>query len=642
MTTLIRLMGEFYVGDSPIEHTLKGKKNQAIVAYLAYHLGEPVDRDTLANLLWGGDELSAARASLRQALATIRRALPEGALRTQGRLPYLDAESVAVDVRVGASLEAISHEVIRGPWLEGFSVNAPAFEAWMKTERDQVHADLIAHLSAQADTQKQDGDAEGAIETLQLALRLDDTSEQLYRELVALHRQAGDPVQAMRIFRQAQTILATKLSVEPSPALNELVKDLDVGLASLPAHQMSGASRKAVLPAIGVLPFANLSAASDDDVLADGMTDELINLLSQSASWRVASRHSSVALKTTLMDVKEVGQALGVNYVVEGSIRRLKDMLRVSVRLVGVDDGLNLWSQKYERALSDIFEVQDEVAEAISQAIKNRLGFAERERIRHTPPSQLDAWSLLIKAQQVIVVDRESRDLQRSLVMDALDVDPDYPRAHAFLAMVLFVGVGRGYAAEPKADFALGLKHADIALAGGPFDVVVLRNCAGGYAAVGKSEMARKIVMRVYDITRVPDPLLVSVLMWHGELDQAIQHCQAIVDGLDPELSTGPGELRPRALLGNLHMLQGRYEEALMYAERDLAENPTNYFAHVNIANVLGFLGQKEAAQKAWSDAQSLVPELTLEAFHRGYQEVCTESSVADGFVNGLISAGIH
>ena len=261
------------------------------------------------------------------------------------------------------------------------------------------------------------------------------------------------------------------------------------------------------------------------------------------------------------------------------------------MRLVSVEDGLNLWSHKYERALAEIFEVQDEVAESISQAIKNRLGFAERERVRHTPPSQLDAWSLLVKAQQVIVVDHDTRELQRSLALNALEVDPDYPRAHAFLAMILFVGVGRGYAVEPKADFALALKHSDIAIAGAPFDVVVLRNCAGGYAAVGRAEMARKLVMRVYDMTRVPDPLLVSVLMWHGELNQALEHCQTIVDGLDPELSTGPGELRPRALLGNLHMLHGRYDEALMYAERDLNENPSNYFAHVNLANVLGLFG---------------------------------------------------
>ena len=115
-----------------------------------------------------------------------------------------------------------------------------------------------------------------------------------------------------------------------------------------------------------------------------------------------------------------------------------------------------------------------------------------------------------------------------------------------------------------------------------------------------------------------------------------------IRDRLDPELSTGPGELRPRALLGNLHMLQGRYEEALSYAERDLDENPSNYFAHVNLANVLGYLGQADAAQQAWLDAQAIVPDLSVELFHRGYQGVCTDASVADGFVNGLIAAGIQ
>ena len=640
MSVAIRLMGEFYVNDSPIEQTLKGRKNQAILAYLAHHLGDPVDRDTLTRLLWPEDEPGAAKASLRQALATIRRALPEGAVAMQGRLPYLDPKIVSVDVSPNVPLQ---HEtfgtLVRGPWLDGFSVRSPAFEEWLSAERATVHTAVLDQLHRYAVELKSNGEGEQALEVLQRALWLDDTSETLYREIIELHRQLGHPVEAMQVFQHASAALASKLSMEPSNALQKLVEDLELG--SEHRTGVVATTRKAILPAIGVLPFVNLSAESDDDVLADGMTDELINLLSQSSSWRVASRHSSVALKNTLMDVKEVGQALGVNYVVEGSTRRHKKALRLTVRLVGVEDGLNLWSHRYECALSDIFELQDEVAESISQAIKNRLGFVERERVRHTPPSQLDAWSLLIKAQQVIVVDRESRDLQRALAMNALEVDPDYPRAHAFLAMILFVGVGRGYAATSKADFALGLKHADIALASAPFDVVVLRSCAGGYAAVGRSEMARKLVMRVYDMTRVPDTLLVSVLMWNGELEQAEQHCQSIVDGLAPELSTGPAELRPRALLGNLHMLQGRYQEALPYAERDLVENPSNYFAHVNLANVLGYLGQSEEAARTWADACALVPELSITLFHRGYQEVCTDDAVAAGFVNGLLAAGI-
>ena len=208
MTTAIRLMGEFYVGDAPVERSLKGPKNQAVLAYLAHHLGKPVDRDVLARLLWPEDDISAAKASLRQALANVRRALPDGSITMHGRLPALNPENVSVDVTSNVPIQPEAFGVlVRGPWLDDFSVRSEAFEKWMSTERTAVHTEVTRCLSDYARALKADGHYEKALEVLQRALWLDETSELLYRETIELHRQLGQTVEAMQVFQTASAAL---------------------------------------------------------------------------------------------------------------------------------------------------------------------------------------------------------------------------------------------------------------------------------------------------------------------------------------------------------------------------------------------------------------------------------------------------
>lgn len=628
----LQLCGPFEADGEPIEKRVAGRKNQAIVARLAYSVGEPVDREELSLLLWPDAGNAKQRASLRQALAVVRRSLPNGALVMVDSKPMLDPAMVHVDLK--ETLDAVStfnregmlkaSGRYQGGLLPDFRSKSEVFDHWLEQSRMTVRVRVLDGLHDALALADQD--TEFAIGLCQTLLSIDEQQPAVHQQLIRLLAETGDTVRAQQHITHFRTLFDRTDQSEHEGLAEE---DGDEG------------TRRAVLPSIAVLPFTTVANEPDDRVIAEGMTEELISLLGQGRNWRVAARNTSFAYQHRNIDVRQVGTELGVSYVLEGAVRRAGNRLRLNVQLSGTHDGLLIWSGRYDRAFEEIYDLQDEMVLAILQAVKNRIGFAERARVRKARRESLDAWGLVLKAQQIIVVDVATRELQKDLIREALSIDPEFARAHSYFASVLFVSVGRGFSDDPKGDYALASKHAEFALASAPSDVVVIRNCAGGYAAVGQSEPARKLALQAYALTRTPDPLLVSVLMWSGEIDEAMRHCQAIVAGLNPDFSTAPGELRPRSLLGNLHMLRREFEDALPLAELDLAENPGNYFSHVNIANLYGYLDDGPRAQAAWTQAKGLVPTLTVASFQSGYESVCTDQSVAERFVAGLRQVGL-
>ena len=678
----IHLFGEFelQIGGRPV--ALKGAKPQALLAWLAAGLNKTHPRDRLTGMFWGDHGESNARTNLRQALSALRRVLPADTLVTDGDGLRLASEDLWVDVVEFARLVRSSSiadrwqaaSIYDGDLLDGFRAKAPAFEDWLLLEREAYRRtvyELLEGLLAEPEIQR---DPSRGIEVCGRLLNIDPTNEQIHRQLMRFYAQAGRTSSALRQFKVCEDALQRELNTAPALETVQLmraIKSGEVGAETLEqpppgtssqspsptptsaaqpmvdldseaqADSGSAADRSPRLPSIIVLPFASMSSDAEHGYLADGMTEELINMLANCVNWRVTARNTSFKFKDKNVDVRDLGKDLGVDYVVEGSIRRVADRIRVTAQLVNTTDGTHIWSDRYDRPLTEIFDVQDEVVHAIFRVLRNRIGFAERERVRRTPSANLDAWGLLVKAGQVRVRDARTRDEQRELIRAALAIDADYPRAHAFLASVVYTSVGRGSSSDPKGDLQLGRRHYEAALANGHTDILVLKLCAGGMAAIGDSRQAMDLAERAYALARTPDPLLVAVLMWNGRLAEAQRHCEAIVDQLPPGLPTSPGELRPVALLGNIHMLQGNLDMALDYGRQDAAANPDNFFSYVNLANVLGLRGELDAARDQWASAQELVPGLTREAFILGYRRVMTTEKMADLFGAGLAAAGI-
>ena len=145
-------------------------------------------------------------------------------------------------------------------------------------------------------------------------------------------------------------------------------------------------------PSVAVLPFVNLSADAEQEFFADGMTEDIITGLSRFRSLFVIARNSTFAYKGKSPDVREVARDLGVRYILEGSVRRRGERVRITGQLIDAGTGNHIWAERYDRELEDIFAVQDEVTEAIVAAIAPEIGDVERERAQRKPPDRLDAW----------------------------------------------------------------------------------------------------------------------------------------------------------------------------------------------------------------------------------------------------------
>ncbi len=191
-------------------------------------------------------------------------------------------------------------------------------------------------------------------------------------------------------------------------------------------------------PSIAVLPFSNLSSDPEQDFFADGMTEDVITLLSTVPDLFVIARNSTFEYKGKSPDVHEVATALGVRYVLEGAVRKMGNRIRVTAQLVDALSGNQIWGERYDRDLDDIFAVQDELAQGIVGAAQSRLLVAESGRASRKPTNKLDAWGNLVKARiTMYAYRRQDMDAAEPFVRRALKIQPDYAPAHALLSLIL-------------------------------------------------------------------------------------------------------------------------------------------------------------------------------------------------------------
>ncbi len=167
-------------------------------------------------------------------------------------------------------------------------------------------------------------------------------------------------------------------------------------------------------PSVAVLPFTNLSGDAAQDYLSDGITEDIINELSCFSGLSVIARHSSFSFKAKAIDVREIGRQLGVRYIVEGSVRRFGDRIRISAQLVDAESGVQRWTERFDRALGDVFAVQDEITQAIVRIVVSYLGAAEQERVARKPTNSWTTYDLLMQG------DGEWRALEQRWAIQAL------------------------------------------------------------------------------------------------------------------------------------------------------------------------------------------------------------------------------
>jgi TolB-like protein/cytochrome c-type biogenesis protein CcmH/NrfG len=199
-------------------------------------------------------------------------------------------------------------------------------------------------------------------------------------------------------------------------------------------------------PAIAVLPFLNMSDDPEQEYFSDGISEDLITSLSKLRWFFVIARNSSFTYKGRAVNIRQVAEELGVNYVIEGSVRKGGDRVRVTAQLNDVVTGSHVWAERYDRNLADIFHMQDEITESIVAAIEPQLYAAENFRARRRPPGSVDAWSLVMRAlSHHWRLTREDNVIAQSLLEEAIRIDPNYGQALGVLASNHTFGIYMGW-----------------------------------------------------------------------------------------------------------------------------------------------------------------------------------------------------
>ncbi len=439
----IRLLGGFELRSSHGHDAAPpGRKVRALLTCLALSPGKPWPREKLMALLWSDRGEEQARASLRQALAESRRALGEPSpLRTEHDAVSLDPAMIAVDAieferlaKAGRLDEAAA--LYRGPLLDGHGVRDGAFEDWLLVERTRLHdlaVDVLDRFTA-----SRSGDA--AIETAQRLLQLDPAREETHRLLMRLYAAAGQRAQALRQYQHCRDTLQRELQERPDIETERLCRQIQD--ETMPALETRATAAKpdptpppGSKPSIAVLPFTNLSGDPEQQYFSDGITEDIITELSRFRSLFVIARNSSFQFRDQAVDVRRVGRELGVQYVVEGSIRRSGERLRVATQLIEAETGNHIWAERYDRDLHDIFAVQDELAHAVAATVSGRIDMAGGERSARLSPASLKAYDLHLRAKACyLTFTKSGNEHARILAQEALAVDPMNAPIKAFYA----------------------------------------------------------------------------------------------------------------------------------------------------------------------------------------------------------------
>ena len=365
-------------------------------------------------------------------------------------------------------------------------------------------------------------------------------------------------------------------------------------------------------PSIAVLPFVNLSGDAEQDYFADGMVEDIITALSHIRWMFVIARNSSFAFKGQSNDVKTIGRELGVRYVLEGSVRRAADRVRITGQLIDAASGGHLWAERYEGALGDVFALQDRITESVVGAIAQELERAEIQRSKRKPTGSLDAYDYFLRGMADFHSGGpEAIDQATGHFRHAISLDPDYASAYGMAAWCLFWRRLNGWSADPDADTADGARLARRAVDLGKSDAVALTR--GGHAL---AHFTRDLDTGIDFLDRalVLNPNLAAAWflsgylnVWAGQPDEAIKRFEQAMrlSPLDSEM------FRMQSGIAMAHLIAGRFEAACSWAEKAFRDVPHFVMSAAVIASSCALSGRLDDARRAARDLLDLDPTLT-------------------------------
>ncbi len=433
------------------------RKNQALLSYLATRSDTLITRDTLCGLLWPDSADEQARASLRQALSGLRRALgtagealvSDGAAisLTTGRLQSDLAAFAQSSEDVSISGLQAAAELYRGDFLEGFPQVSPEFDRWLDAERGALRSKFSAVLLRLSDAYEAERRIEDMIGVGQKLIALDPLQEHVHRRLMSAYRIQGRHDAALRQFDTLRQILSDQLGVDPEKPTLDLVRDIRAErqkggplapppVAPEPAVPVTEGPVAPLRPSIGILKFRGFPQGSDAGLMGEGISEDLTIDLSREASLLVISRQSSFQIDEDTMSPHDIGAQLGVKFYVSGSVRVFGQKLRVTAHLVNCATGHEVWAERYDRDLDDYFTIQSEISRTVSATVADRVAADLLEQSGTQRVETLESYQIVLRGiNEVHRFRAEAYDAAVALFEEAERRTPGYGRALGWLAL---------------------------------------------------------------------------------------------------------------------------------------------------------------------------------------------------------------
>jgi adenylate cyclase len=422
----------------------------------------------------------------------------------------------------------------------------------------------------------------------------------------------GGIVVSSRVKEDAAGKMALETDDLGEPALKNIA-------AKIRAYRvrLSAAERPALAlpdkPSLVVLPFQNMSGDAEQDYFADGMVEDITTALSRVRSLFVIARNSAFTYKGKAVDIRQVSRELGVRYVLEGSVRKAGNRVRITGQLIDATTGAHLWADRFDGALDDIFDLQDRVTASVAGAIEPQLERAEIERAQRKPTHSLDAHDHFLRGMAIYYEFKVARFREAcDLFARAWALDPGYGAAYAMAAECISRLRADNLLIDPERETAEGIRLARLAATVGRDDATTLANAGNALAFLAKDYEAGAALTERARVLNPNSALAWSraaaAMVYSGEPETGIA-CFEQAMRLSP---VDPVRFIHLAATGIALLLVGRYDEAAAFAARGAAEQPNVSFPRRVQAAALALAGRLDEARAAMAEMRRLAPQMRL------------------------------
>ena len=665
----------------------RARKTRGMLACLCLAQGEHVSRNRLIGLLWDRSADARARMSLRRSLSELNRIVNR-------RIPGLvdiGRDSVRVDVRkcwvdalaileASADATADTSNLVQpssGRLLEDLEGITPSFDHWLADARARFEDCVRKILEAELDRLiEQNAKPQVRAAAARRLINFEPTHEGAARRLMTALAQMGDRAHAIREFERCRQALLAELDLPPSKettavyeairiesprAASPTIFEAPAGFPSSESAETASLVRLPLRweqgdpaanpgyrpgrepkrePSIAVLPFHNLTGDPAYHFLAEGLVEDLIEALSRIPNFFVVSRLSTLALRSQDRHPCEIGNMLGVRYVLSGSLRVLGDRLRLTTELTDTQLGAALWFSKLDERLFDLFEVQDRLSEMIVRKVAPYLHAAEMNRIRVKRPDSLEAYDLFLRAQENMHnSSRAVFETAEALFDAAIAKDPHYSAALAWRAYWHVLRVGQGWSPDPADDATQADCFARSAIECNNMDPMALA-VHGHIASYLYKDF--DLAFRRFEAALSINPNAAPVWLWSAAAHAWIGDGARALEEIAKAMALSPFDpliYAYSSVAAMAYLANGEYDRAIECALRSLRENPTYTGAYRQLVMALMLVGREDEARTRARSLLELEPGLTVTGFRRRYPG--SASTHADLFCDALAKAGV-